>query len=150
MWVRTRPSMVEGKDDNAVMYENSETGFRSLRTVKGVTGWYISAIPTCRKDSDNLLLNIQSTFRSIYGYLLTFSTWRLRLNFIPICYRLVLYWSQRGYFSIEVQSCTLFFSSISRITHHSVYFIIPSTFVEASRWSGGEQDNTLESGEPAR
>jgi len=28
--------MVEGKDDKAVMYVNSETGFGSLRIVKGV------------------------------------------------------------------------------------------------------------------
>jgi len=27
--------MVEGKDDKAVMYANSETGFDSLRIVKG-------------------------------------------------------------------------------------------------------------------
>jgi len=35
MGVRTRPSIVEGKDDKAVTYVNSETGFDSLRIVKG-------------------------------------------------------------------------------------------------------------------
>jgi hypothetical protein len=36
MGVRTRPSIVDGKDDKAVMFVNSETGFGSLRIVKGV------------------------------------------------------------------------------------------------------------------
>ena len=36
MAVRTRPSMVESKDDKAVTYVNSETGFGSLRIVKDV------------------------------------------------------------------------------------------------------------------
>jgi len=36
MGVRTRPSMVEGKNDKAVTYVNSEKGFGSLRIVKGV------------------------------------------------------------------------------------------------------------------
>jgi hypothetical protein len=36
MGVRTRPSMVEGKSDNAVTYVNSETGFGRLRIVMGV------------------------------------------------------------------------------------------------------------------
>jgi len=36
MGVRTRPSLVEGKDDTAVTYENSKTGFGSLRIVEGV------------------------------------------------------------------------------------------------------------------
>jgi hypothetical protein len=36
MGVRTRPSMVEGKNDTAVTYENSETGFGSSRIVKGI------------------------------------------------------------------------------------------------------------------
>jgi len=36
MGVRTRPSMVEGMDDKAVTYVNSETDFGSLRIVKGV------------------------------------------------------------------------------------------------------------------
>ena len=74
--------------------------------------------------------NIQSTFGLIYGYLLTFSIWRLSLNFIPVYYRLVLYWSQRGYFSFEVQSCTFLFSSISRInriTPHTWLFWVPSS-----------------------
>jgi len=39
--------MVEGKDDKAVTYVNSETGFGSLRIVKGMDSLiYISAIPT--------------------------------------------------------------------------------------------------------
>jgi len=36
MGVRTRPSMVERKDDMAVTYVKSETGSGSLRIVKGV------------------------------------------------------------------------------------------------------------------
>jgi len=36
MGVRTQPSMVEGNDDEAVTNLNSETGFGSLRIVKGV------------------------------------------------------------------------------------------------------------------
>jgi hypothetical protein len=36
MGVRTRPSMVGGKDDKAVMYEISETGFGCLRIDKAV------------------------------------------------------------------------------------------------------------------
>jgi hypothetical protein len=65
--------------------------------------------------------NIQSTLTFIYGYLLTCSTWRLSLNFIPVYYQLFLYWSQRGYFSIEVQSCTFLFSSTSRINPITQY-----------------------------
>jgi hypothetical protein len=36
MAVRTRPSMVEARMTKAVTYENSETGFGSLKIVKGV------------------------------------------------------------------------------------------------------------------
>jgi len=36
MGVRTQPSMVEGKDDEAVTYVNSESSFGSLRIVQGV------------------------------------------------------------------------------------------------------------------
>jgi hypothetical protein len=43
MGVRTRLSMVDDKNDKAAMYVNSETGFGSLRIVKGVDHWiYIS------------------------------------------------------------------------------------------------------------
>jgi len=34
--VGTRPSMVEGKDDEAATHVNSDTGFGSLTIVKGV------------------------------------------------------------------------------------------------------------------
>ena len=34
--VRTQPSMVEAKDDEAVMYVNSKAGFSSQRIVNGV------------------------------------------------------------------------------------------------------------------
>jgi hypothetical protein len=34
--VRTQRSVIHGKDDKAVTYVNSETGFGSLRIVKGV------------------------------------------------------------------------------------------------------------------
>jgi hypothetical protein len=36
MGVITRPSIVQGKDEEAVTYENCESGFGSFRTVKGV------------------------------------------------------------------------------------------------------------------
>jgi hypothetical protein len=36
MGVRSRPSMVEGKDDEAVTFVYSETGFDSLRIVQYV------------------------------------------------------------------------------------------------------------------
>jgi hypothetical protein len=36
MRVRTQPSMVDGKDDKALRYVNSETGFGCLRIVIGV------------------------------------------------------------------------------------------------------------------
>jgi hypothetical protein len=63
--------MVEGKDDKAVRYVNSETGFGTGRIVKGVDcRMYVSVIPTSKKDIDNILLNIQFTSRVIYGYLL--------------------------------------------------------------------------------
>ena len=45
-------------------------------------------------------------------------------------YLLVLYWSQQGYFSFEVQSCTFLFSSTSRINHITLYtwlFLVPSS-----------------------
>jgi hypothetical protein len=35
----------------------------------------------------------------------SFQCWRLSLNFIPVCYYLVLHRSQWGYFSSDVQSC---------------------------------------------
>ena len=113
--------------------------------------WYISAIPTWRKVIDNLLSNIQSTLRFIYGYLLTFSTSRLSLNFIPLNYQLVLRRSQRGYFFFKVQSCTFiiqFYTTDISIT--SLYLVILSTLVKASRWSGRERDNTFESKESLR
>jgi len=68
--------------------------------------WYISVIPAWRKDIDNLLSNIKSASRFIYRYLWTILTWRLSFNFILMYYLLVLYRSQRGYFAVEVQSCT--------------------------------------------
>jgi hypothetical protein len=110
--------------------------------------WYISVILTSRNDIDNILTNIPSVVRFTYKYLLILSTWRLRRNFIPMYYLFVLYRSQQGYFSVEVQSRTFNFSSIHGQTHHTIYLIILITFVEASRWSGREQDDTLQSEEP--
>jgi len=83
---------------------------------------------------------------SINRYLLTFSAWRLRLDFIAMYCLLVLHQSQRGYFSLEVQSCifTIQFY-ITDISITSLYLVILSTFVKASRWLGSEQDDALES-----
>ena len=82
-----------------------------------------------RKDIDNLLSNIQSTSLFIYGYLLTFLTWRLTINFIAIEYWLVLYQSQRGYISFEVQSCTFiiqFYAMDIFITLYTWLYLVPS------------------------
>jgi len=112
MGVRARPSMVEGKDDEEVTYVNFEMGFGSVRIVKGVDRLiYIS--DTDMEEGHRQHSIEQSKFRFIYGYLLTFPTWRLSLEFIPVYHLLVLYRSQQGYFSFEVQSCTFIFSSIS-------------------------------------
>jgi len=77
--------------------------------------WYISAIPTWRKNIDYLLSIMQSTLWYIHRFLLVFSTWRLSLNVLPMYYGSVLYQSQPAYFSIEIHSCTFIFSSISQI-----------------------------------
>jgi len=92
--------------------------------------WYISAIPTWRKDIDNLLSNMKSTLRFIYENLSTILTWKSSLNFISVYYLLVLHRSQRGYFSSEVQSCTFIFSSISRI-YISLFILGYSDYI---RW----------------
>jgi len=87
-----------------------------------------------------------STTRSICGYLLTFSTWRLSLTLIPLYYLSVMHRSQRGYFSLEVQSCM--FNIQFYITDIFITFldlVILSFFVKASCWSGREQGVTLES-----
>jgi len=96
------------------------------------------------KEEEHRLQHLQQ--RSIYGYLLTFSTWRLTLNFIPLYYLSVLHRGQQGYFSLEVQCCTFTIQfHIMDISITFIYFVILSTFIKASRWSGSEQDNTLES-----
>jgi hypothetical protein len=77
--------------------------------------WYVSAIPTWRKDIDNSPSNIQSSLWFIYKYLLTFSTWKLSRKFIPVYYLLVLKCSQWGYSSVEVRSYKFIFSSRSQI-----------------------------------
>jgi len=83
--------------------------------------------------------------RSIYGYLLTFSTWTFSLDFVPLNYLLVLHRSQWGYFSPEVQSCTFTIQFyITDISITLLYLVILSTFAKASHWSGSEQDDTLE------
>jgi len=70
----------------------------------------------------------------MYGYLLTFSSWSVSLDFIPVYCQLVLRQSQQGYISFEVQSCTFIIQSYTTdifITH--LYLVILSTFVKASR-----------------
>jgi len=67
--------MVEGKDDEEVTYVNFEMGFGSVRIVKGVDRLiYIS--DTDMEEGHRPHSIEQSKFRFIYGYLLTFSTWR--------------------------------------------------------------------------
>ena len=83
--------MVETKDDKGSTHENSETGFGSLRIVNGVDRLIYISDTNMEEGSITVLSNIHSTFRLIDGYLLTFSTWRLSLNFIPLYYLLVLY-----------------------------------------------------------
>lgn len=46
-----------------------------------------------------------ATTRSIYVYLLSFTTWRLSIKFIHLYYLSVLHQAQQRYFSLEVQSC---------------------------------------------
>jgi len=54
----------------AVKYENSETGFGSLRIVKGVDRLiYINNTDTEEGHRFQFYQNIQSTLRFIYGYL---------------------------------------------------------------------------------
>jgi len=61
MGVRTRPSMVEGKNDKAVTNENSETGFGSLRIVKGVDRLIYISDTDIEEGSITVLSNIHST-----------------------------------------------------------------------------------------
>jgi hypothetical protein len=113
-----------------VTCENSETGFGSLRIVNGVDR--LIYISDTDMEEGHRLHSIEYTIyiQIIYRYLLTFAIWRLSLNFIPVYYLLVLYWSQRGYFFFEVQSCMLLFSSISQINPITLYtwlFLVPSS-----------------------
>jgi hypothetical protein len=75
----------------AVTCENSETGFGSLRIVKGVDR--LIYISDTDMEQGHRLHSIKYTIyiQIIYRYLLTFSIWRLSLNFIPVYYLLVLY-----------------------------------------------------------
>jgi hypothetical protein len=85
MRVRNLPTMAESKDDKTVMYLNSKTGFGSLRTVNGVDSLiYISDTDMEKGALITYYGTYKSTFRFIYGYLLTFSIWRLSLSFILV------------------------------------------------------------------
>ena len=122
--------MVEAKDDEAVMYVNSNEGFGSLRIVKGVDR--LIYIKRYRQGGRTSITSC--TTRSIYGFLLTFSTWRLKLDFIPVYYPSVLHRSQGGYFSLEAHSCTFTIQFyITDISGTFLYLVILSTFVKASR-----------------
>jgi len=93
-------------------------------------------------DTDYILF----TTRCIHGYLLTFWTWRLSLNYIPMYYLVVLHRSQWAYFSLEVPWCTLIFLfDITDISIPPVNLDICSSLPDASCWSDIEQDDTLES-----
>jgi len=133
--------MVEAKDDEAVTYVTSKAGISSHRIVKGVDRLIYSQRSQHRGRTSITI----STTRFVYRYLLPFSTWRLSLNIIPVYYILVLHWSQWGYCPFGVQSCTFlmqFYTMDISITF--LFLVILSTFVEASRWSGSEQDDTLQ------
>jgi len=122
--VRTRPSLVQAKDDNAVTHENSEAGFGSLRIVKGVD----RLIYDQPYRHGGMTSRPTSTTRCISRYLLTFSTWRLSVNCIPGYNILVLGWSQQGYFSFEVQSCMFiiqFYIANTSIAFSTWLFLVP-------------------------
>jgi len=132
--------MVEGEDDEAVMYVNSEEGFRSLRIVNHVD----HLIYRKRYRHRRRTLITTFTTRFYYAYLLTILTCRLSLNVIPVYFLLVLHRCQWGYCSFEVQSCMFRIQFyITDISITSIYLVTLSTFFKASCWSGGEQDNTL-------
>ena len=96
-----------------------------------VLGIVISVLPISSTGGRTLIPT--STTRSIHRYQLTFSTWRLRLDFIPVDYLLVLDRSQRGYFSLEVQSCTFTIQFyIMDISITFFHMLILSTFGKAS------------------
>jgi len=117
--------MVEVKDVEAVTYENSEAGFGSLWIVKGVD----CLIYTQRYRHGGRTSITISRIRSSNRYPLTFSTWTLSLNIIPMIYLLVLIHSQQGYFSFEVQSCTFigqFYIMDISVTLCTCSFLVPS------------------------
>jgi hypothetical protein len=68
-----------------------ETGFGSLRIVKGADR--LIYISNTNMEEGHRYCSMEHTIyiQIIYRYLLTFSTWRLSLNFIPVYYLLVLY-----------------------------------------------------------
>jgi len=139
--VRTRLSMVEEKDDEAVTYENSKAGFGSRRIVKSVA----------------CLIYIQR-YRHGGRTLITISTTKFYLRILidhldlevnpqhdscglSICSaakstRILLHWSAAFYTHLQF--------SVTDISITSWYLVILSTFIKASRWLGSEQDNTLE------
>jgi hypothetical protein len=83
--------MVEARMTKAVTNENSESGLGSLRIVKGMDR--LIYINHTDMEEGHRYHSIEHTFyvQIIYGYLLTFSTWRLSVNFIPMYCLLVLY-----------------------------------------------------------
>jgi hypothetical protein len=79
-----------------------------------------------------------ATTRSIYVYLLTFTTWRLSIKFIHVYYLLVLHQSQRRYFSLEVPSCTF-------ITQFNIrdISVTPYTWLFGVHWSKQDVDREV-------
>jgi len=100
--VRTWLSMIDTKRwSGSYIWELQSRLWQSLACsgCESPDVWLV--VRTWRKDIDTIL----STIWFIYGYLLTFSTGRFSLNLFPVQYLLVLYRSQQGYSSLEVQSC---------------------------------------------
>jgi hypothetical protein len=106
---------------------------QTLMVLELLTVWimvYLSAIPTLGKDINNQLLNIESTLRLIYSYLLTFSSGRLSISFIMVHHLLVLYRSDQQSFSLEFRSCTFipqFYVTDISITLYIWLFLVPSS-----------------------
>jgi len=76
--------MVEGNDGEPVTHENSETGFGSLRIVKGVDSLIYISDTNMEEGHRKSTIEYTIYIKIIYGHLQTFLTWRLSLNFIPV------------------------------------------------------------------
>jgi hypothetical protein len=124
----------------------------SLRIVSGVHCLiYISAIPTWRKDIENILSKHTIYFKSYLRIPIDL----LELEVKPYCdscglsissvsrsTRILLYWSPELYIHLHFY--------ITDKPHHSLNLVILSPYVKASGWSGREQDDTLETEQSPR